>query len=300
MGLASGLQGRVSDGFINAVYLGLAGAALQFGPGQKTPWAVCIGLLAALSLFAWLRALGRVQATTQLAPSRIGSAAQGYVELQGRASADPANLAISPASGQACIWWHHRVYEKNSRDDSWREIQNDVSTSTFELVDATGTCQVDPEGAQIMGQTVRTTYPSGYKHVEELLWGGAPIYVLGEFVTIGGAQTALSLSEDVGALLSDWKKNPVALKKRFDLDGNGQIDEREWALARQLATRTIELQHRQVRSQPGVHVLRSPQNGRLFLVSSLSPQKIRFRYQLWSVFHLTVLVLSSSAYLYWR
>jgi hypothetical protein len=45
---------------------------------------------------------------------------------------------------------------------------------------------------------------------------------------------------DVSDLLSEWKKDPVQPKKRFDLDGNGEIDMQEWELARHAAFRGVE------------------------------------------------------------
>jgi len=70
---------------------------------------------------------------------------------------------------------------------------------------------------------------------------------------------------------------------------------REWELARRLATRTVEKQHREIRQESGVHVIRASKNGRLFLISSLSPQKLRQRYLLWSFLHLAVLAAASVA-----
>jgi hypothetical protein len=50
------------------------------------------------------------------------------------------------------------------------------------------------------------------------------VYVLGEFTTIGGANSALSVKEDVGILLSQWKADHTSLLRRFDTDRSGAID----------------------------------------------------------------------------
>jgi hypothetical protein len=47
-----------------------------------------------------------------IATSRIGSAAQGYVELYGRASVNPENLIRRPLSGMSCIWFRCKLYSK--------------------------------------------------------------------------------------------------------------------------------------------------------------------------------------------
>lgn len=143
----------------------------------------------------------------------------------------------------------------------------------------------------------RVSYQGHYKHVEELLYGGA-VYVLGELTTLGGANSALDLKEDVSALLAEWKQNPATLRERFDLDKNGEIDLREWELARRAAVREVQQQHREIRPESGVNVMRAPRDGRLFLLSSLSPQKLRNKYLFWSVFHLVILISAASAALW--
>jgi hypothetical protein len=134
--------------------------------------------------------------------------------------------------------------------------------------------------------------------VEELLFAGSTIYVLGDFSTLGGSSTVLSLREDVVSLLASWKQDRADLHQRFDLDRNGTIDLQEWEQARQLATQTVERQHRDIRQQPGVHLLRAPADGRLFLISALSPQALRNHFFRWGVFHLAVGMAAVVGWLY--
>jgi hypothetical protein len=267
-------------------YLGLLTGALRLGPGRATQ--ACLLAVALLGTLGWTAALRRARAIAELATSRIGSAAQGYVEVMGRASVDPNHLIMSPMGGLQCIWYRYTVYSKDNSKDEWREVDSGVSSATFEINDGTGACNVDPDHAEVVAPEVRTTYPGDTKVVEELLFGGRVVYVLGEFSTIGGANSVLSLRDDVSALLATWKENPADLKRRFDLDGNGEIDLREWELARRLATKTVEQQHREIRKETGVHMLRAPADGRLFLISALSPQALRKRFVRWSFFHLMV------------
>lgn len=277
-------------------YLGiLAFAANTY---QHNTGALSLVLLLGVSIFTWFSSHKRANAIANIATSRIGAAAQGYVELYGRASVNPENLIKSPLSGIDCIWFRYKVYSKDNHDREWREVSSGVSDSTFEISDGTGQCQVDPDDAEIMSPELRVSYQGVYKHVEEMLFAGGSIYVLGEFSTIGGANSALSLREDVSDLLAEWKKDPVQLKKRFDLNGNGEIDMQEWELARQSAIREVEKQHREIRAESGVNIIRAPRDRRLFLISSMSPQKLRQRYQWWSYFHLSVLVLAVLAFFY--
>jgi hypothetical protein len=285
------LRSQHLGALLAASYAGLFSVALDAGPGRKA--ALCLIGVAALASLAWAAALRRARAVAELPTSRIASAAQGYAEIMGRAKTDPSHLVVSPLSGVPCLWYRYHLYSKDNSKNEWREVDSDVSSATFELLDATGACNIDPDHAEVMGAEVRTSYPGGdEKLVEELLFAGRDIFVLGEFSTLGGANSTLSVRDDVSALLASWKEDRAGLKRRFDLDGNGEIDLTEWALAQQQATQAVEQQHRDLRQAPGVHMMRAPADGRLFLISALAPQKLRRRFLLWSFFHLTVGLLA--------
>lgn len=277
------LRSQSMNGLLAAVYFGIAGGAFHAGSGPHWPWAA--GAISAIGLLAWGAALRRARTISNIATSRIASAAQGYVELQGRTNTT--DLIYSPLSNSPCIWYRYAIYERDS-DNDWKEVEGGTSSATFDLHDGSGVCTVDPDHAEVMGVPETSRVSGDTKHVEHLLHGGRNLYALGEFVTVGGANSALSLREDVNALLTSWKQNPAELQRRFDLNRDGEIDLKEWELARRLATRTVEKEHRNIRAQPGVHMLRAPQDRRLFLLSPLSPQSLRRRYLLWSGFHLAV------------
>ena len=271
-------------------YVGLFAGALRIGPGPGLT--ACLGAAALLGAIGWTASLRRARAIAELATSRIASAAQGYVELMGRASVDPQHLIFSPMSNVQCVWYRYRLYSKDNSKKEWEEIDSGTSSATFEIRDETGVCNIDPDHAEVIAPEVRTSYPGDNKLVEEFLFGGRMIYVLGEFSTIGGANAALSLREDVSALLASWKQDKTGLHRRFDRNGDGQIDLQEWEEARRQATHSVEQEHRAIRSAPGIHMMRAPQDDRLFLMSPLSPQKLRQRFLRWSWFHLAVGLLA--------
>jgi hypothetical protein len=284
----AGAASRYREALTSAGYLGLLAVGVE--SAQPAGWTASLGLVFALGFIAWAATYRRARAIAEIATSKIGSAAQGYVELVGRASGAPDELIASPFSGLPCIWYRYRVYEKTGGKNQWREVDSGVSHTTFELSDASGVCRVDPDDAEVLPAETRVSYQADGKQVEELLFAGRPVYVLGEFSTTGGAVAALSLGEDVGFLLAEWKRDPVALRRRFDLDRNGEIDLKEWELARRLATRTVEKQHRELRQAGEDHTLRAPADGRLYLISALLPDKLRLRYLRWSAFHLAVAI----------
>lgn len=279
------LREQSANGLLGTVYFGAAGAALYIGSESATRWS--LGVAAGVGFFAWGAALRRARAIANIATSRIASAAQGYVELQGRTGIK--DLIHSPLSHTPCIWYRYRVLERDSHGKrEWREVDRGVSSATFDLDDGSGRCTVDPDHAEVMGAQRHTRVDADTKHEEEILHGGRTLYALGDFTTVGGAHSALNVREDLAALLTQWKQDGKALHRRFDLNRDGQIDQQEWELARRLALRTVEKEHRAIRARPGVHVLRAPSDGRLFLLSPLSPRQLRRRYLLWSGLHLSV------------
>lgn len=286
-----GLRGQYAETLTSGSYVFLL--AMAFNASGDSSHLVYLALLALVAFVSWTATYKRSQAIAHLPTSRIGSAAQGYVELYGRANLENDFVIAAPHSGKQCLWYRYRMYERE--DNDWQEIHHVVSSATFEISDATGVCRVDPDDAEVLGADVHTSYRDGHKHVEELLFSGGKIYVLGEFSTLNAAPNAVSLREDVSHLLADWKKDPAQLKKRFDLNHDGQIDLQEWELARKLALRMVEKEHAQLHLASHVHLMRAPKNNRLFLISSLSPQKLRRRYLFWSYIHIAVFLIAGAA-----
>ena len=277
------LRGHYSDAITSLSHLALLGVVLH--TNDHRIWAVCLGLIGLISLFAWASNYQRCRAISDTPTSRIASAAQGYVELFGRASMEDGTLLISPYSFAQCIWYRYRIYEKEG--NKWRQIGSKISESTIEITDGTGKCVIDPDHAEVIAPERKVTRHDNYKYVEELLRSDS-VYALGEFSTIGGASSLLDIKSDVAELLASWKKNKPELLQRFDLDGNGEIDMIEWELARKAAVREVEKQHREIRATDGIHVMRAPKNGRPFILSNLSPHQLRNTYLFWGIVHLTI------------
>ena len=280
----------------SASYLGLLFGGLNLR--QSSAGLVCLGLMAVVALVAWVLTYQRSRAVADVATSRIGSAAQGYVELTGRASGGASELLRSPFSATECVWYRYRVLERDG-DNDWCEVERGASTTTFELSDGSGVCRVDPEHAELLGAHRRETIRDHQKQVEEMLLRGSSIYVLGEFRTLGSTDTALSASADVSALLADWKKDRAELLRRFDADGNGEIDLQEWEVARRQAIKTVEQQHHEMRQTSELSVVRAPTDGRMFLISTLPPHQLRRHYFWWSLFHLGVALLGAGGLIWW-
>lgn len=249
-------------------------------------WTICAALIAAISLIAWTSTYRRARAIDDTPTAKIASAAQGYTELLGRGRALAGPPVLSPLAHLPCLWYRYLVERR--RDDKWEHESSGESDASFILDDGSGECLVDPDGAEILPARKDTWTESDHRYTEWLLLGDETIYALGQFHTRGSADLQLDRDEDVKAVLAEWKKNPQDLLKRFDLDGNGELDLREWDLARAQARREVEHMHREALRQPELHVMRRPDDGRLYLLSSLPPEKLSRRYRWWSIAHLAI------------
>ena len=113
-------------------------------------WSLYLGTLLPLLAFALYGLytggvhLRNSRVIAGLSTSRIHSAAQGYVELQGTASwLQPPGLH-SPLSRQACVWWAYEIASKSphAKKAEWKIITTKTSEDAFCLDDGTGSCTV--------------------------------------------------------------------------------------------------------------------------------------------------------------
>ncbi|HEU0282576.1 MAG TPA: hypothetical protein VFQ99_02240 [Gallionella sp.] len=254
--------------------------------GSREGWLISLGLTAAISIVAWLSALKRLRAIRDTPTSRIASAAQGYVELMGNGRAYGETPFISKLSRLPCLWHRYRIDEKND-DNEWRTIDKGESTEPFLLDDGSGTCIVDPSGAEILTKHKDTWREAQFRYTEWKLISSDSLYVIGEFRTRSGAVEFDSRAE-LNALLAEWKQDKPALHARFDLNGDGELDVNEWMLARQAAKREVAKKKREAHAQPDIHLIGQPCNGKLFLISNLAPEKLSRRYLFWAWAHVVI------------
>jgi hypothetical protein len=270
-----GLLGASLHAGVAAVQLFLL--LLAFKTAQRDVWLACLAAIAALAFVAWVTAVRRRRAMAGTPTSRIASAAQGYVELQGRGMPLDVNPLRSPVSGATCLWYSYQVEEKNS-EDKWEMLEQAKSDTSFVLDDGSGRCLVDPEGAEILTRHCRRWNDGSRRYVEWTLLQQDRIYVLGNFLT-RHPDHGLDAGADVRDQLAEWKRDQAGLLRRFDLNHDGQLDEREWALARRLAQRGVEKKQRELRQQPELHLVQDAPS-RLFLISNHDPDQLARRF-LW-------------------
>lgn len=254
---------------------------------SRIGWTISFTLIALTSFIAWVGNLQRYRMVSDTPTSKIASAAQGYVELFGRGEQHDGYTLTSRLTGLPCLWFRY-IIEQKDNDNNWNAVDSGMSDDTFVLNDSSGKCLIDPEYAEIITTRKQIWYKDGYRYTEWLLLSRDPLYAIGEHVTLGGANADLNLKEDVNQLLAEWKKNKPGLLQRFDLNKDGEIDVKEWELARLQARRDVEAQHLALRLKDGVHILRKPQDGRLFLISNHPPEKLIRKYAIWAWLHLVL------------
>ncbi len=254
--------------------------------GSRTGWLFCFSAIALVSVFAWLSALSRLRAIRDTPTSKIASAAQGYVELIGRGQPFGESPLLSKLTLLPCLWYRYKI-ERRDSEKKWKTEESGESSDSFILCDGSGECVVDPEQAEISTRHRDQWQKGCYRYTEWKLIKEDSIYVIGEFRTQSGA-VEFDTRAELNALLAEWKRDLPTLHKRFDLDNNGELNMDEWMLARQAAKREVAKMMREAQAQPDINIISQPRDGKLFLISNLTPEKLSRRYLFWTWAHLVI------------
>ncbi len=171
---------------------------------SHTAWLWCLGSMAFISLFAWYSTLYRLRAIYGTPTSRIGSAAQGYVELIGHGEVYGTPV-LSRYSYLPCLWCRYKLERRRSDHKGWNTEEHGEDGAPFIIDDGSGKCVVDPQGAEVLTKHKDCWTKDDYRYTEWKLLDIDFIYTLGEFKTVGGSNTTLTQDELVKQVLSEWK-----------------------------------------------------------------------------------------------
>ncbi len=270
-------------------------------------------------LVVGFRSLIRARIITHTPTARLRSAAQGFNEIEGIGRAIDDHPLRSPLSLIPCLWFDTTIerLERNGKAQRWVTVERRRSDALFRIDDGSGEAFVDPDHARIIPHSSRrwrgrgpprgwmAAIPIGsggnsYRYTERLLFPDHPLYVLGWLETRGHRNEGAGVRDVVERrrleLLREWKVDK-ALLQRFDLDGDGNISEREWAWARRLARAQArkEVSEAERESATGsnvVHLMHRPNNGNPFIISGLSQGRLAQRKTIRAAgFIMTALVL---------
>lgn len=235
--------------------------------------------------------------------SRVRSAAQGYVELEGRCELMDGPPILSPLTGRECVWYAYSIQERrrSGRNAHWRwvTVNSGRSDELFLLIEATGQCVIDPEGARVTASASQTWYGDSrdsrpgttgrswlslggrYKFKEAWLQPGDPLYAIGLFETIGGAGGGVDNNAMLRSILREWKQDADRLVAQFDTNNDGEIGLQEWEAVRASAWEEVQRHHAELKQAQPVHMLTATHDRRRpFLLSAVPQFDLVGRYQL--------------------
>ena len=258
--------------------------------GPLLPWIFALAGAATLVAFfwGWLSCNRQLRLLEDVPLSRIETAAQGIVRLEGRAKAFPGKPLISPLSKQESCWYSYEYYE---RDRQGNRTVSDSETSiwSFMMEDGSGECVVDPSGARLIPAREERWSELDRQFVERSIRPGDPLFVIGQYATSSTAVMERDVEFQVGQRVAEWKKDMPALIRRFDLNADGQFSEQEWERLRAEARREIltELARNPPLAQ---HAVSRPPDGSLYIVSGKSRRQLARRLKIRAWLNLAGLV----------
>lgn len=307
----------MSDVFLALKHWAKTGPADDF-------WLWAIGLLVAalVGFFICFNSLHRKRIIEDTPTSKIRSAAQGYVELNGYGQLMEGQPIVAPLTGTICTWYKYSVDEhrQSGKNSKWITIRSGTSEELFLIKDETGQCIIDPEGAHVTSTNKDVwhgaeTNPQGgpltankkrsflsglgrhrrYRYTEERLHTDESLYAIGLYKTVGGAGAKFDINEDVRELIREWKTDSETLKKNFDVDNNGEIDLQEWQKVRQAAYDHVVEKHGEQKTLPPVNIMNKTNDSRRpFILSAIEENDLINRLHIYSVLSLSVFILCGS------
>lgn len=274
-------------------------------------------VLAVAGFFGAFYFFSRKRTMENTPTSKIRSAAQGYVELSGHGRLLEGPPILAPLTGRYCTWYSYTIEEhrRSGKNSRWVNIENGVSDSLFLIVDDTGQCVIDPEGASVTAVESDTWYGNTqrpgtgpvagggffsfrggrYRYREQRMHPGDPLYAMGLFNTVGGAGGEFNVDADVRDLLKEWKSDSETHLREFDKNSDGEIDIHEWQQVREHALSEVLAKHNERKTAPPVNMLtRTRDRHRPFILSAVPQESLIRRYFYFSLGLITTFFIAGT------
>ena len=206
--------------------------------------------------------------------SKIASAAQGFVELQGKARFYADNTTQGFFHGPPRVWHRYRISGATGSRTGESELP-------FLISDDSGDCVVNASDATVFSSSRRNFYQLGGYYQTEFIRHGAEIYVIGELRTNGCDKSFYSEKTELNSVLKTWKRDEAWLLGEFDANNDGQLCLEEWEVARNRAKGIARDKYEIKREDHVETAIRKPSNGMPMLISDKSPAILarNFRYR---------------------
>lgn len=275
-----------------------------------------LGLVCVVSFVQAFVFLIRKRMIEDIPTSRIRSAAQGYVELEGRCELMDGPPILAPLTGSRCVWYEYSIHEHrgSGKHSRWITVDSGRSSDLFLLVDDSDQCVIDPDGARITASVTDKWYGPNrdsrpkttgtrwlmvgarFRFREARLHPGDHLYAIGLFETVGGAGSVADHPTQLRALLREWKTDTEFLLDRFDKDRDGEISMQDWEDVRAAAWREVLRQHAELQSAEPVHTLGETRDARRpYLLSAVPQFELVRRYRFWIPGLFTLAFISGGA-----
>jgi len=270
-------------------------------PDDFWPIATALIALTVAGFFGAFYFFHRMRVLADIPTSKIRSAAQGYLELIGHGELMEGPQIIAPLTGKVCTWYQYMIQERrrSRRKNHWVTVEKGISDELFLIIDETGKCVIDPEGASVVPSASDTWYGSSprpgkstsgnflmgkrYRYIEKRMHPGEPLYAIGLFQSVGGASGEFNANAEVVDILKEWKNDSEYLLKNFDANRDGQIDMHEWEKVRKAALAKVMESHKEMKTAPAVNMLsRTHDKRRPFILSFVPQEDLIKRYRLFS------------------
>jgi hypothetical protein len=278
--------------------------ALQ--PGHFWLFAIVSAALACYSFYALWQGLSLTRLMAAIPTSRIRSAPQGYVELNGYVYPIDDKEILSPLSQTHCLWYRYKIEEKvtemttkGRRRTRWRVVEQGTSKALFGLKDETGTCVIDPEGAKVVARDKSVWHQRALlrprRFTEELIIKAESLYGIGLFQS--AKQEHASIREQVSQLLKTWKADQSTLLANYDIDNDGEISLQEWERVRHDAMLAVRRNMTAAQQQPRLNVLRaSTERGQPYILSTVPEETLLRQYQIKTYLGIAGFIMAGSAF----
>jgi hypothetical protein len=260
-----------------------------------------LGASVVVAFYLSFRFLRHTRLMEDTPTSKVRSAHQGYVELEGTGLLLENTTVSCPLSNTHCIWWFYEIKKKVYRNKrtSWDTIDKKTSDAPFYLADDTGRCVVDPMGADVITTESRTWYGSSswpssgppekpsllnfgsYRYTERLLHAGSRLYALGQFRTRNVVMDSKEENLALSARLAEWKQDAERMKL-LDVDRDGKLNVKEWEAARMVALKELRREHQSLASE-GLHSFSKPeQKSQPYIISAVLQKDLCKRWRIYA------------------